>query len=318
MKLYFHIIILLLTFGLTACYESQQSMQSNHVSHESPTIQTISSPKLKEIIVAAPSVPLPPYFCRNEKKGLEKDIIKEAFEASGYLPQFTHKKGREQKLVELNSKIACVTTVNETSKELSPNDGYFSEDIIAYQDVAITLKIRQEHKQFKIENIENLRGLTVETFNGAYRHLGFGSVLGKKENNRRFHEHSGKASQVILLYRGRLDVLIIDKRVFAYFFSTYKEHIKEKKYYRRKKFKSFEPIKTFYPIEDAINVHPIFGENKPYKIFCKDEKVLNDFNQGLVTLKNSGRYQQIIDEYPEPEGQQNYMTLKDDVCDTEN
>lgn len=327
MKVYFHTIIILLSLSITACYESQPSDQMS-AQQQTPDIQTV--PSQKKIIVAAPSVPLPPYFCRNEIKGLEKDIIKEAFEISGYSPHFIHKKGREQKLVEPNSTIACVTTVNEASGDLSADDGYFSDDVIAYQDVVITLKIRQEYNNFKIESIKDLKGLTVETFNSAYAHLGFDAILGKREDNPRFHEHSGKASQVILLYRGRLDALIIDKRVFAYFFKTYKQHMEEKKYYKRKNFKSFEPIETFYPLDDAINVYPhIFKESKPYKIFCKDEKILKDFNQGLATLKQTGRYQQIMDEYPDPEAKQHNdsinqqaqdddTTPQNDVCDVDN
>jgi len=226
--------------------------------------------------IGIPSLELPPYFIFSQQGGIEQDILREAFERVGYQAQFFRTKKREkrlqQKLEERQYHLECVSTVNENTKELAGVPGFFSNEVVTYHDVVITL--HHPEKGLQLKTRDDLKGKVVEAFKGAQQYLGLGDVT---KNNPLYHEHSGKSSQIVLLYRQRIDALIIEARIFQYL---------------RKK---LEPL---VDIKQAVEVHDLFKPNS-YKLFCVKQKHRDDFNRGLEELRQSGRYAQIEKSYLE-------------------
>ena len=199
-------------------------------------------------------------------------MLRESFQISGYRPELIPLKGRERKLAENEHGLDCVSTVNEQSSVLKGVGGFFSDVVVAYQDVVITLKSHQEEEGFRIDRIEDLRGRVIESFRGAQSHLGITDIVG---DNPLYHEHSGKASQIVLLYRERIDALIMDERIFYYF---------------------LRKVRSLVDTDQPVNIHHVFTA-VPYKVFCLTQPHRDAVSRGLADLHSNGRYQEIIDGY---------------------
>lgn len=227
---------------------------------ENPSITT----ETLEVQIGTPSQHLPPYFIDWNKRGIELDILREAFQKSYYQTIFSARHDREEKFFTASSGLDCISTVTE---ELG-YDGFYSDDVVVYQDVAIYLK----DSGLTLETKAELADKRIEAFTNARELLDIQDIVA---DNLSYHEHSGEASQVLLLYRDKIDVLLMDKYLFFYF--------------RNK-------VQKLIDMEREVVMRPLFPK-RAYKILCKQEKMRDDFNQGLAALHAEGRYQQIIEHY---------------------
>ena len=232
---------------------------------------------LPKVHIATPFVELPPYYIYTKDSGIEQDILEDAFQLAGYQPVFSRIRKREKVVSNPDYHYNCASTVNEKEKSLKGVAGFFSDEIISYQDAVITLKTRtdevtKQDNTVHINELTDLEGKTIEAFKSAKKVLGLEDIL---KGNHLYHEHSGKASQIVLLYRGRIDALIMDERIFKHF---------------RKK------VKNLVDINQAVRITYLF-DMVPYHLFCTEKKYVNAFNQGLEKLRNSGRYRKIFEKY---------------------
>ncbi|OQY46000.1 MAG: hypothetical protein DRR08_29860 [Candidatus Parabeggiatoa sp. nov. 2] len=246
---------------LSGCHDRSENTAST------PSVPTPTEEKPAPVVrIGASATHLPPYFIHQEN-GIEVDIIREAFQKTGYDPQFYFIRERKEKFYAPNSKLDCISTVTKKAKQ----PGFYSDEVISYHDVVIYLA----DKGFHINRIEDLADKSIETFSDAKKHLGIADVV---KNNPLYHERSGKASQIVLFFRRRVDVLIMDRYFFRHF---------------RKRVAPLVDIKQKVIINDSL------FSKRPYRILCKNEKVRNDFNRGLATLRAKGRYAEIVKQYIE-------------------
>ncbi len=94
----------------------------------------------------------------------------------------------------------------------------------------------------------------------------------------RYKEHSNQELQVQTLYRGRYDVVLSDRNIFRYFML-------------KRKADSGEALKEI-DIHEFMQVNP-----SDYRPIFRSPKIRDDFNIGLMILKQSGRFQDIYDKY---------------------
>lgn len=211
---------------------------------------------------------LAPYVIAKKKTGPEYEIVKEAFLNAGYAisPVFVEYSQVPHMLFE--GKVDAAMTQKIGAARISNA----SDVYITYHNYAITKKSRN----LKINSIEDLKNLRVSAFQNADNVLGpeFEAVT---EDNPKYKEVAEQYQQNIQLYKGMVDVVIADRNIFDYY--------------------STQPVVTAFGEKDtAVDYHNIFQPTE-YRITFRKSNVRDAFNKGLRELKNSGRYQQILDSY---------------------
>ena len=207
---------------------------------------------------------LPPYIIP-PNNGIEYEIIKRAFEIKNYKikPVFVPF-ARLFKSVEQGT-YDGVATVKEDKKL---KNVYYSEDYISYENVVVSLK------KFDIKTLKDLEGKSIIAFQNSMIYLGknYENTIKK---NKSYKELANQEGQVASLMEGRVDLIIIEEKIFKYYLSKSKL-VKSRPY----------------------EIYRIF-EKTPYKMAFKDKKVRDDFNEGLKLLKSSGEYEKMIKKYIE-------------------
>lgn len=98
-----------------------------------------------------------------------------------------------------------------------------------------------------------------------------------KLTDKKYMEIADQKQQVSMLLNGRTDVVVMDRHIFAFYKNLLIQENKVDKDIE------VELIELFSPT--------------PYKTAFKDEKLRDDFNAGMKYLKESGRYDEIYNEY---------------------
>ncbi len=216
------------------------------------------------------SFSIPPYVILEDDSGLELDIIKEAFRISGhdvvplYMPL-----DRSFKLYESNQLDGVINVKKGMVK------GYFSSDVITFQNCAVTLK----KNKFTIDSLADLKGKRIAAFQNARKLLGlpFAEVVGELAY---YREVARQRLQINMLFLDRVDAVILDRNIFDYF--------------RRKVYESID-----FPheiIAKKVAYHCIFKPAK-YKLAFHDEVLRDDFDKGLKVIRDNGTYEYIQKSY---------------------
>ncbi|MDO6527169.1 transporter substrate-binding domain-containing protein [Motilimonas sp. 1_MG-2023] len=231
----------------------------------------ISAPSFsqaKEIRLAV-GLALPPYYLSEQQSGLELEIIKESLAYKGHTltPVFVPFARLIPSLA--SGFVDAAAPVNEGSGYLA---GFYSNSHIRYKNIAVTLK----SSNIEIANIADLAGLSIVAFQNATSYLEphYGEVV---QRNSRYSEKSRQDLQIRMLLSKRTDAIVLDEKIFKYF-----------------------AINQGVNYEAEMALHPIFN-SVDYKVIFSDAKLNQDFNAGLDHLKETGRYQAIIDSYLAPD-----------------
>lgn len=102
------------------------------------------------------------------------------------------------------------------------------------------------------------------------------------ESNPGYREAANQNNQISQLFAQRSDVIVLERRIFMH-------HLKLLRYFPGTLVKGI-----LY--DQPVIFHDIF-EPIHYKMAFSTIELRNRFNRGLRKLKESGRYQQIIDSY---------------------
>ena len=218
----------------------------------------------KELTFAV-GLALAPYNIPEKNRGIELDIVRESLAMKGYRIKTKYVPfARRIREIE-QGEVDGVLTVNENSDL----DVYLSDQHIVCENVAVSL----EKKNFKIEKIADLKDKSILTFQNAKKYLGK-EFVAAAESSPDYREISKQELQINLLYGDRVDVIVLDKRIFYY-------HKKNNKLVD-----TTQPIDMFYIFEKV-----------PFCVGFVDKRVRDDFNEGLKKLLESGRYDEIVNKY---------------------
>lgn len=225
--------------------------------------ECISEQSTQQPIVVAASASLPPYVIEDTNSGIQLEILKAAFKSQGISNieiQYMSNKRAELQLMQGEVDIAL-----NFPPVLTPRV-YKSDVLLNYQNVAVSLA----SKELKINSIYDLAGKSVLAFQNA---TNFIEAPFKSVTNilRSYEEVVNQKAQVDHLMKGWVDVIILERRVFLYYFEKYKQsgHVK------------------------PFVVHAIFKE-APRPAFFYSKSLKNTFNLGLGEIIESGEYQAII------------------------
>jgi polar amino acid transport system substrate-binding protein len=208
----------------------------------------------------------PPYIMATGQSGLEYDIVDKALEAGGYtMVAQAFPPARALALLRAGHLDGMVTVTEGVG-----GPGYFSDNYIAYQNVAITLTKRA----IELGQVQDLARYSVAAFQNASMILNpeFAAVVAAHPD---YKEYPQQVTQNKLLYSGRVDVVIGDRLIFRHLTRDVAEGI---------------------DAGQAITIHPLFPPT-PRKAVFRDAAVRDAFNAGLRTIHKNGTYAAILDKY---------------------
>ena len=163
-------------------------------------------------------------------------------------------------------KVDGAITINENS---GIKNVFYTDSHITYQNVAITLQSRN----YQIDKVSGLGAYKVLAFQNAIKYLG-DEFAKMAENNDKYKETAKQEKQIPLLFLDRTQALVLDINIFKYF---------------RREEKSVDT-------SSAVSIHEVFPPSH-YKMAFLNKDIRDDFNAGLILLKSSGKYENIISRY---------------------
>ncbi len=223
------------------------------------------------------SFSIPPWVIKETETGLELDILKEAFAVKGhsikahYLPLARAFESFD------SGKVEAVINVKKGMV-----NGFYSDLVVSFQNCAISLA----DNEFVINDINDLQDKRIVAFQRA------STILGKDFKNMtlkntRYREISDQSLQVKQLFKKRVDVVISEKNIFKYFHNQ--------------------------SLLESLNGEAVFGINASdldlkvkydcifppshYHYAFTSEKIRDDFNYGLKTIRENGTYNKIFSNY---------------------
>jgi len=217
-------------------------------------------------LVVTTGLSIPPYIIKESNSGIELDIVREALTLRGYkISNIIYATNRRVKRLLINKVVDMAINVQPNLEGI-----YYSDTIIEFKNVAITLK----NKNITLKNIDELKGKKVLAFQNANKFLGpeFFNYASKSLD---YIEIINQIAQVNHLYKNRTDVAIADKYVFLYY----------KNIYEKKNDKKFEV--------DFFDILP----SSPRRAGFLTKQIRDDFNAGLKQLKRSSLFDTLIKKY---------------------
>jgi polar amino acid transport system substrate-binding protein len=216
-------------------------------------------------LTLAVGLALPPYNIPETDSGIEMDIVKEALGLKGYTVKPKYVPFARVRRELMSRGVDGALTINPDSGI----EAFYSDEHLICQNVVVTLK----ENAFQINGISDLGDRSVIAFQDATLYLG-PDFAAMADQNPKYKEMAKQEIQINLLYTNRVDAIVLDKNIF---------------YYHRK---HNDRVDT----SQEIDIWSIF----PPTAFCVafvDEKVRDDFNEGLRELRASGRYDEIVKSY---------------------
>lgn len=215
-----------------------------------------------------------PYFIAKGRTGLFTELLDAIFAGiPNYEPvyQFDHSNNRLfQEFRE--GKLDAVANVFE-SMNLAP---CHSKPFFHFQDMAMT----RAEDQFKIRNIEDLKGKSIITFQGAREFLG--KIFADQTFAGEYIEMANPGHQVRRLARGQGDVSIGDLFVFLH---------------------NLEMVPGLKMKPEDFNYHPVIPKNATRMGF-KDKALCERFKASLAHIEKTGQdkaiYRKYFDKYHAP------------------
>jgi polar amino acid transport system substrate-binding protein len=212
----------------------------------------------------------PPYIFEPTASGLEHELFANAMAASRCTVRWTHAPPARA-LAMLRQQE---TDVMLTARDNGTTAAHFSEPYIVYNNVAISLDARY----LKISRIEDLSAYRVLAFQNARLVLGerFRTTTAEAMS---YQEIAQQITQVRMLFSGRADVVVGDRRILEYLRG---EVIGE--------------ANSLIQADAKIAVHELF-EPTEYRAAFNDPAMRDRFNQGLAQIRANGTYARVIARY---------------------
>lgn len=220
------------------------------------------------------SFAIPPWVITENDSGIELDILKQAFTNTNYKVKPNYLPfALAYSLFEAGKLDGVIN-----AKESALNTGYFSEPVVTFQNVAISL----QDKNFP-DNIELsfLKDKSVIAFQKASILLG-GEFQDMAKKNAMYQEVAKQGLQINLLMIRDIDFIIMDKSIFGYHW----QQVQNDPHLIRTKSKLDRPVRFHYLFEPTH-----------YPFVFKSEKIRDDFNLNLSKMRKNGTYDQIIKRY---------------------
>ena len=211
----------------------------------------------------------PPYFSEKGTDGLFNELIREIF---ALMPQY------QLTLVPQMSNYRLVHSLQDGSVDgaanIFPNvdvEGCRSDPAFRFADVAVTRK----DQHMAIDSVSDLANKKIVTYQGARVLLGDAFAQVTRGNADLYREVPQPLDQARALALGQADVSVGDMYIFLY----------SLKDWSNVQFKA-----------DQFEMHKLFPDSYTFMGF-REQKLCDDFNTALHTLKKTGKYEAVYARY---------------------
>ncbi len=208
----------------------------------------------------------PPYVFEGEPRGLEYELVDRAAQHAGFELTAYYAPIERLHLMLRRGEIDAIATTHERSGV----EAFYSDVYIHYHNVAVSLAKRG----YRIERISDLGQYSVSAFQRARLLLG-PEFERMTLNNPRYREEALQINRNRLLYSGRSEVVVGDKRIIRYFDQEVAEQVDVT-----------QPLAWF----------EIFPPT-PYRVGFRRDEQRQRFDRGLRILRESGEYRRIERRY---------------------
>ena len=216
-------------------------------------------------ITAAVGTSLAPYIIQDSNSGIEIDIIKEALALKNHTLKLRYPSLKQVPILYKKNVVDAALTV---TKDFGL-DACLSDIVIQYQNFAISLT----ESNFTIKSLSDLANKKVIAFQNATTYLG-DAYKKAVSAAAQYTEIEKQTLQVNRLFLERDDIVISDKKIFLYYKSK----------------------TTHITTDKPLTFPPIFPPS-PYLVAFLDQKVCQDFNEGLRILKQTSKIKDIMARY---------------------
>ncbi|MEF2231465.1 MAG: transporter substrate-binding domain-containing protein [Pseudodesulfovibrio sp.] len=210
---------------------------------------------------------LPPYVVREDDSGLEVEIIRRALAEAGHTAVFVYLPNLRLPLELARGTLDAVAAnrAYDLAREMG-GPAHPSGLTVEYRNCAVS----RRSDGFVIHAVGDLRGKRVLTFQNARKYLGqeFRRVADSLQH---YRELADQSLHVGMLYAGRTDVVISDRRIFLYW---------------RKRLADSSRGRGV-DLEQPLVFHDIFSPS-PRTVFFSDPALRDAFDQGLEALRGRG------------------------------
>lgn len=257
----------------TPCF-SDNILLSENLATRLSSSEIVSKIKASKTLNIGVSFAIPPWVITETNSGIELDILKETLSPAGYEIQANYLTYSLSNSLFDAGKLDLVLN----AKKSILNTGYLSEPVVTFQDVAISL----EHKNYPEDiSFSFLEDKSVIAFQKA------SIILGEEfqkmtEKNTMYQEVAKQSLQINLLMISNIDFIVMDKSIFDYYIQQARNNP--------------NLIRAKSKLNQAVRFHHIF-EPTHHRFAFKSEKVRDDFNAGLLRIKNNGVYDEILKRY---------------------
>ena len=212
----------------------------------------------------------PPHMIAASNSGIDVDITREILEKMGHIVKLGYAP-LSRTMIQVSKKQADLFlptfSQNDTDKL------FISAPIVNYRPIAFSL----ENNKFQFNNISDLAGKRLLSFQGATGYLGDEFVkISKIESYRELHDMSKFPEMLI---KERCDVVILDYYIFYYYLQEYLKHNPADSH----KITEIDEFLLF----STVNAHVGFN----------DKKLRNKFNQQLQLYKSQEKDKVVIKKY---------------------
>jgi polar amino acid transport system substrate-binding protein len=221
--------------------------------------------RAKELSIAFP-VNIPPWTIQKNNSGITIDILQKAFMLKGYTVKIKY-----LSLKELNQSIGNNVDAHAQVESRSIK-GYYSKQIAHFHTSLISLA----PKRISLSTIHDLKNKHIVAFQNAS--LLFGKDFQKMtQSNSGYKEMANQESQIVQLYNGQTDVILLDRQIFLYF--------------RR--------ITSLTNTSMSVKYHNLkyLTHKSPTFVVFRNVKIRDTFNTALKKLRKNGEYYNIFYKY---------------------
>lgn len=214
----------------------------------------------------------PPYVFGDEGRGLEIDLVRAALAAKGHTLKVVSRSNSRMLADLLQGNVDGAATVSPTA-----DGAFFSDTFVVFENYAITFKSPKR----VINKIADLKSFSIAAWQGAHHDLGpeFKKLFNpdvREPYILRYHEIESQLSQNLMFWKGRIQVIIVDRTIFSWF--------------RNELSKSADT-------SQEVEFHNIFPMGTSHRIAFHDAKIRDEFNEGLTQIRKSGRYKKFYEAY---------------------
>jgi len=208
----------------------------------------------------------PPYVFENEKRGLEYDIVVESARRAGFEVQAVFAPLERLRHMFAAHEVDAITTTGPQSSDVA----CYTAPYIEYHNVAMALASHH----FDIRTIDDLGRYSVSSFQRSRELLG-DEYRRMAEANSHYREEANQVTRNLLLFSGRIDVIVGDTRILAYFNRSVASQVDVT-----------QPITTYELFQPVL-----------YSVAFADSGRCAAFDRGLAELRKSGGYARIEQSY---------------------